>query len=277
MTATLPRPLITVGQSGVGPRNATTDPKTGLRFYEWQGRRVPSVTTIRRLAGLPWGLHEWALGQVASYALDNAASIAARLSTGDPSAPAVIRHELRASATAERDAKASLGSAVHAALEAGSALTDVGPDIAPFVRQFLNWREASRVEALGQELQVWNLTVGYAGSVDLLARFPDGSVWVVDYKTSKGTYAEHLLQLLPYLMAEFVGADNVIDEERTDLLRAARGVALLHLTATGWEFRSLEATPEAWAAFRGLLTFGSWMQAHPDVDSVTLGSRKGAA
>lgn len=277
MTALADRPLITVGQAGSGPRNATTDPRTGLRYYEWRGRRLPSVTTIRRLAGLPWGLHEWALGQVAAYALDNAASIASRLASGDPSGPAVLRHELRAAATAERDTKAALGSAVHAALEAGSALTDVGPDIAPYVRQFLHWRETSHVEPLGQELQVWNLTVGYAGSVDLLARFPDGSVWVIDYKTSKGTYAEHLLQLLPYLMAEFVGQDSVVDEPMTALLRQAKGVALLHLTATGWEFRSLEATPEAWAAFRGLLAFGSWMVEHPTVDSVTLGSRKGSA
>jgi hypothetical protein len=233
------------------------------------------VTTVRRLAGLPWGLHEWALGQVANYSLDHAAEIASRLASG--TAPAVLRHELRGAATAERDSKAALGSAVHAALEAGSPLTAVGPDVAPYLRQFLAWTEASGVEALGQELQVWNLTVGYAGSVDLLARFPDGSIWVVDYKTSKGTYAEHLLQLLPYLMAEFVGTDDAVDEPLTELLRQARGVALLHLTPTGWEFRSLEASADAWAAFRGLLAFGSWIQAHPTVDSVTLGSRKGSA
>ena len=35
----------------VGPKNARTDPNTGLRFYTWQGVEYPSVTTIRRMAG----------------------------------------------------------------------------------------------------------------------------------------------------------------------------------------------------------------------------------
>ncbi len=38
------------------PRNAFTDPSTGMRFYRLQGRDLPSVTTLRRMAGLPHGL-----------------------------------------------------------------------------------------------------------------------------------------------------------------------------------------------------------------------------
>jgi len=275
MTSTTERPFIEVGKTGPGPRNARTDPETGLRFYIWQGREYPSVTTIRRLAGVPHGLHQWALGQVAAYALDHATDIAQRLT--DPAKLAVVRHELRAAATAERDRSAALGTAVHQAIEGGKALADVGPDIAPRLRQYLAWAASSGVEVLATELQVWNTTVGYAGSVDLLGRFPDGSIWVIDHKTGKGVFAEHLLQLLPYLMAEFVGSDDVVDDELTALLRQARGVALLHLSDTGWEFRSLEATPEAWAAFRGLLAFGTWMAGHGSIDDVTLGVRKGAA
>jgi hypothetical protein len=90
-------------------------------------------------------------------------------------------------------------------------------------------------------------------------------------------YPDQLLQLLPYLMAEFVGEDDVVDEDLTALLRQARGVALLHLVDHGWEFRSLEATPDAWRAFRGLLAFARWMAEHQSIDSVTLGTRRGAA
>lgn len=274
-TASRKRSLIEVGQT-LGPRNARTDPGTGLRYYRWQGRDLPSVTTIRRLAGIPHGLHQWALGQVVDYALDNAQEIASRLT--DPAQLPLVRHELRAAATAERDAKAALGSAIHQAIEAGKAVTDVGPDIAPRLRRYYEWAETTGVEILGQEIQIWNLTVGYAGSVDILARFPDGSIWVIDTKTGKGVYAEHLLQLLPYLMGEFVGADDTVDPELTALLHQASGVALLHLEdGQPWEFRSLHATPEAWAAFRGLLAFGTWMADHPTVDTVTLGLRRGAA
>lgn len=270
------RPLVVVGAPPSGPRNASTDPKTGLRFYNWQGRRLPSVTTIRRLAGLPWGLHEWALGQLATFAIDNIAELYTRLGSGTPGVAAVVRHELRGAATAERDRAANLGSAVHEAAAAGKALTDVSADIAPRLRQYQAWLAESRAEILGSEFQLWNLTVGYAGSADLLCRFPDGSIWVIDIKTGKGTYAEHVLQLVPYLMAEFVGSDDVQDDRLTGYLRQARGVALLHLTDAGWEFRSLEATGDAWAAFRGLLEFGMWMTGHPDIESVTLGTRKGA-
>ncbi|MCI0347241.1 MAG: PD-(D/E)XK nuclease family protein [Chloroflexi bacterium] len=266
-------PLVTVGRRS-GPRNSKTDPETGIRYYTWQGRDLPSVTTVRRLAGIPFRLHEWAISQVVDRAIERIGTYYGQLSTGDPAQVKVVRHELRVAATEERDKAAALGSAVHSAIEAGKPLTEVGADVAPKVRMELDWRERSGVEILAREIQVWNLAVGYAGSVDLLARFPDGSIWVIDNKTGSGVYADHLLQLLPYLMAEFVGEDDVVDERLTALLRQATGIALLHLEDDAWEFRSLRATPEAWAAFRGLLSFAMWQASHTEVDDVTLATRK---
>ena len=40
-------PVVTIVVSP-GPRNARTDPETGLRTYRWQGRDLPSVTSLRR-------------------------------------------------------------------------------------------------------------------------------------------------------------------------------------------------------------------------------------
>jgi hypothetical protein len=272
--ATAAPPLITVGETG--PRNASTD-ANGLRYYTWQGKRYPSVTTIRRLAGIPHGLHQWALNQVINRVLDEAPSIAGRLSSGDPAAVALTRQYLRTAATEERDKAARKGTAVHEAAASGKALTDVGPDIAPHLRQYLDWQERSGVEVIASEFQVWNPTVGYAGTCDLLGRFPDGSTWVIDLKTGKGVYGEHALQLMAYLMAEFVGADDVIDETLSAALGLAKGIAVLHLGADSWEFHSLRADPDTWAAYRGLLKFGVWMASHPGIADVSLGSRKGAA
>jgi len=277
MTAPATRPLIEVGAAVAGPRNADTDPKSGLRYYTWQGVRYPSVTTIRRLAGIPHELHQWAINQVINRVLDEAPSIATRLGSGEPSQVALVRHYLREAATEQRDKAAALGIAVHAAAAEGKALTEVGADIAPHLRQYLDWREKSRVEILASEFQVWNPVVGYAGTCDLLGRFPDGSIWVVDIKTGKGTYGEHALQLMAYLMGEFVGEDDQVDLSTTELLHDAKGIAVLHLGVDGWEFYSLDASPETWNAYRGLLTFGVWMAAHGTIESVTLGSRKGAA
>ncbi len=270
-----PPPLITVG-APVGPKNADTD-SNGLRYYTWQGNRYPSVTTIRRLAGIPHGLHQWSLNQVIDRVMDEAPSIALRLGSGEPSEVALVRHYLRQAATEQRDKAAALGTAVHAAAAEGKALTEVGPDIAPRLRQYLDWRDRSGVEILATEFQVWNPTVGYAGTCDLLGRFPDGSIWVIDLKTGKGVYGEHALQLMAYLMAEFVGSDDTVDEATTTLLKQARGIAVLHLGAADWEFISLRSDAETWRAYRGLLAFGVWMAAHEPIDAVKLGSRKGAA
>ena len=274
-------PTITVGQN-VGPKNARTDPATGIRWYTWRGVDYPSVTTIRALAGVPRRLHQWSINQVVNRALDRMAGYAAELASGEPEALQRVREDLRRAAVDKREQKAAFGKAIHAAIEGGLSVMDVGADLAPRLRQHAHWRGESGVEVLGREIQVWNLTVGYAGSVDLLGRFPDGSIWVVDDKTGgdtheEGLYPEQLLQLLPYLMAEFVGSDDVVDERLTVLLHQARGVALLHLIDSGWEFRSLEATPEAWAAFRGLLIFAMWAANHESIDSVTLGRKRGAA
>lgn len=268
-------PLITVG-APTGPRNAQTD-ASGLRYYTWQGQRFPSVTTIRRLAGIPHGLHQWAINQVIDRVLDEAPSIALRLGSGEPSEVALTRHYLRQAATEQRDKAALLGTAVHDAAATGKSLAEVGPDIAPRLRQYLDWREQSGVEILATEFQVWNPTVGYAGTCDLLGRFPDGSIWVIDLKTGKGVYGEHALQLMAYLMAEFVGVDDERDDRTTELLHAARGIAVLHLGASDWEFISLRSDAETWRAYRGLLAFGVWMAGHGGIETVSLGSRKGAA
>lgn len=278
---TIERDFLTIGQTR-GPRNARTDPLTGVRYYTWHGREYPSVTTVRRLAGIPLRLAQWQVNQVAARAVERIADYHQRLTTADPEVIKAVTAELRAAAVDKREQRAAFGSAVHQAIEGELPLTAVGADLIPRLRQFFDWRQVSGVEILGRELQVFNLTIGYAGSVDLVARFPDGSVWVVDYKTGgdtldDGVYPDQLLQLLPYLMAEFVGEDDVEDVDATALLHQAKGVALLHLVDRDWEFRSLEATPEAWTAFRGLLAFSNWMAGHPDMASVTLGVRKGRA
>src|SRR3954471_18388044 len=103
-------PTITVSS---GPRNARTDPATGLRMYRWQGRELPSFTSIRRMAGMPHGLHQWSLNQVISHAIDHWPQLTERLASGDGAQLKLVRHELRTASTAERDRAADLGTAVH--------------------------------------------------------------------------------------------------------------------------------------------------------------------
>jgi hypothetical protein len=214
---------------------------------------------------------------VIETAINGHKSIGERLASGDPAQIAVIKHELRAAATAERDAAASLGTAVHDAAAAGLTLDEVSAAIAPRLQQFYDWLAKSGAEILGSEFQCWNLELGYAGTADALVRLRDGSIWLVDYKTGKGVYGEFALQLIAYSMAEFVGEDNRVNDELTALLHQVTGMAILHLGGDGWEFRAIEAVPETWDAFQGLLKFAVWMVNHGTADSITTASRNSAA
>lgn len=75
------------------------------------------------------------------------------------------------------------------------------------------------------------------------------------------------MQLAGYLMGEFVGRDDVVDEQLTALLQQVSGVAILHLTeepsATGWEFVGLDAQklPTVWTAYRGVIRYVGVLQA----------------
>jgi hypothetical protein len=244
-------------------------------MYRWKGREVPSVTSLRRMAGLPHGLHEWMVGKVISHALDNLPSIAERVGSGDPMELKRVRAELRNAASAHRDKAAELGTAVHDAATSGRSPLQVSPEVAPRLRQYLDWLAVSGAEVLAAERQVWNLTLGYAGTFDLLVRLRDGTLWLVDIKTGKASYPEHALQLIAYSMAEFVGEDDVVDEKTTTLLHAVKGMALLHLADTGWEFIAVRHDARTWSAFRGLLSFATWLAEHGDMASVTVASRAG--
>lgn len=278
-----PPPLSIVITSG--PRNAHTDPESGLRFYTWKGRDLPSVTTIRRMAGVPHNLSQWQLSQVILRAVTEADTLNAMLSRERKPRERVLEANraeeagkwLRLAATEERDASSLLGIAVHDAAAQGLDPATVDPLVRPRLLQFRHWLSVARPRIVATECQVFNLTVGYAGTFDLLCQFSDGSYWLLDLKTGKGTYPEHLLQLVMYLMAEFVGSDDVIDDKATADLHAVENIAVLHLADDHWEFKRLDATPDSWNASRGLLAFASWMHEHPRIDSVTLGSRTGSA
>lgn len=276
----------------VGPRNASTNSE-GLRHYHWVGRALPSVTTLRRLAGLPFFLHVWTISKVVNRAIEGYADLGKILAPGNPNAIKAAGTWLRRAPIEERDAAAELGTRVHDAATSSKSILKVGADVAPFLRQYLDWLDVTGVEILAFERQVWNLKVGYAGTFDLLIRFTRdwvdtengnliaaaGTIWVVDLKTGKSTYPEHALQGIAYAMAEFVGEDDVRNDELTALLREANGIAILHLSREGWKWLEVVVTPTLWKGFRGLHAFAAWAEANPKIDSlvqnVTAGNAAG--
>lgn len=235
------------------------------RWYTWQGVRYPSVTSIPKMAGLSEGLYRHFIGSLINYVLANAPDIHMRIAANDERELKVLRSALWKASEGD-DTRRVQGIAIHHAAATGQRPEDVHPDLAPKLRQYLDWRDQSGAQVLASEFTVWNLSEGYAGTADLLVRFADGSVWLVDLKTGKGLYAEHAMQLSGYLMGEFVGRDDVVDDRLTDLLRQVSGVAILHLTddpaPTGWEFVGLDAAklPMVWTAYRGVIRYVGVLQ-----------------
>ena len=278
------------------PPNARTG-ASGLRTYTWRGRELPSVTSVQKLAGLPHGLHQWAISRVVDRATAEVDTLNAMLTRERKPRERVLEANriteasrwLRAAATEERDNAAAVGSAVHDAASTGitpASIPDVldtikdgkpitvdGAEVRNRLEQFHDWLRTSKAEVLAQEFQVFNLTVGYGGQADLLVRFPSGRVALVDLKTGTSVYAEHAVQLRAYREAEFVGRDDVVDETLTVMLFAATDLGILHLAEDHWEYIALVDDTTAGDAFRGLVTFATWMASHSDMASSVVGRR----
>jgi hypothetical protein len=260
-----------------GPRNARTDPESGLRFYTWQGVEYPSVTSVRNLAGMPHKLANWRTNQVIERAMTEYPTLGTMLGS---STPEQVASWLRRAANEKRDKAAGVGTRVHDAAQSGMTLDKAPADIAPYLIQHKRWLEKSKVEVLLVERQVWSPSIGFAGTFDLIGRFPStGQIMMIDLKTGAGTYPEHALQCEAYSRADFVGEDDVIDDEATAILRAVTGKAILHLSPTGWTFHVLDPkkADDSWFAFRGLLVFASWAHRYPEIGGLVLASATGGS
>jgi hypothetical protein len=265
--ATKTKPLIVVSS---GPRNARTDPESGLRYYMWQGVEYPSVTSARNLAGMPHKLAQWRTNQVIDKAIDEIVELNRLLDMGtDPKAVAAW---LRLGANKKRDAAADLGKRVHDAAERGISLTQADADVAPILKQYLSWLASTGANIVLKERQVWNPTVGYAGTFDFICDFAKrpGDFWLVDLKTGSGTYPEHATQLEAYGRSEFIGNDDIVDVAATAILNQVKpsNHAVLHLSPDGWTFKVIPSAEKTWVAFRAILAFALWTDANPTLDNL---------
>lgn len=297
-----------------GPPDAKTNPE-GFRTYRWQGRELLSVTSIRKLVGEPYGLVNWQIGKVLdralsveyrqrimvdrrmdeiqkvldSYyddsvlgALEAIKEIASRpveelvISTDDLLR---LRKWLRDATTEERDAAATKGIDIHGALELGLEPEQANETTRPYLRQVRHFLDDYGYRIVTQEFQIFNLTVGYAGTADVLFETPDGRYVLGDWKTSKSVYTEHVTQLHAYLAGEFVGLHDKIDEDLTAKLHAIDHSGILHLTANGWHWHAVPFSEISLRAFFGAVAFAQLLAAHgrPDALFDEAQSRKGAA
>lgn len=257
--------------TATGPRNATTDERNGIRTYNWKGEDLTSVTSLRRLLGVPFPLANWMVEQAVKAGVlyaGNLDSIKAEEGEG------AALTQLRKYANTERDTSANRGTLVHEAAAMGRHPADVDPEIGMPLKQFYDFLRVTGAKVVMQERQVWNLTMGYAGSLDVYLDM----IWnnqrrllVTDIKTGKGVYVDHALQLMGYGLGEFIGEDNKVDIEATNQLHKANGLAILHLSDTNWELIEVKATPELYSVFKAMVEFAHWQRRTPNVDTLVEG------
>lgn len=154
---------------------------------------VPSITTV--IGQQAHTLDGW-FGYMGASSLAKDPELPQHLSS-----PAKMRQAVNKAAKAAevyRDDAARRGDRVHnyceqvalRALGRPHRMKEVREELASngeeaFAARFDEWWELYRVEPIAPEITVWNASVGYAGTLDLVAKI-NGRVCLIDYKT-KGT------------------------------------------------------------------------------------------
>jgi hypothetical protein len=237
------------------PVKGRTTTKSGSRWYDWQGERYWSVTTILS-GGLPKpALVYWAANQVASYTCDNLDTIY-KLVQNDPEAAYDM---LKRTPWRSRDKAAKLGSSVHEAAEAhalGKPYPAWSNKIAPRMKQFARFIEEHEPDIEMVEAPVYNSTERYAGTLDMVAKF-DGKRVLLDTKTGeKGPYPDVGLQLAAYRFAEFRG----LPDGSASPMPKVDTCAVLKLTDDEYKLFEVKADEEVFMAFKYVREVFRWAE-----------------
>lgn len=234
------------------PKNASAF--QGQRSYLWNDEKLPSVTTILQSYPKPW-LGAWAAKMVAEYACTNADEWV------DLPVEDRIRH-LKGVPWRKRDDAADFGTALHeslAALVAGKKVKTY-PGADAHVRALVEWWDTYRPLVYDSEVQVFNLSEGYAGSLDLIADIY-GRRLLIDLKSGSAIGHDVRLQLAAYRFAEFIGED---DHRIADVPSVA-GCAVLWIPRDNpafWQFIEVPAGAAEFNEFLGIRRLHTYVKSN---------------
>ncbi len=222
--------------------------------YTWDGKPVPSVTTILNRLGKGDALVQWA----ANCAVDH---IKAHIeSARDVSEALAVLEEARKAHTIKKDGAADIGSRVHAyaqmVLQGKTPPEPLDGPAQRGIEAFWRWVEQHRIEPIAVERRVMSRTHMYAGTCDFYGRI-DGKLAVLDFKTGNGVYDEAWWQTSGYVMALYEELEQPIPArwvvhlnkttgEMTAHCRDSQGDALNDM----WVWQTLVALDKAIRAAR---------------------------
>ena len=89
------------------------------------------------------------------------------------------------------------------------------PELRVYVQPVLDWKEKTGIEIVDREIRVVNKAEGFAGTADVLFRYGQQGIGILDYKTRKtkpgeavAAYDNQAMQLAAYA-ATYWGPENI--------------------------------------------------------------------
>lgn len=240
------------------------DPETG----DTTEVKVPGVTTLLG-DGIPkGGLTNWAAEQAAQYAIEH----------WDELTPLPLlkrAKEIQYAWQRERDAAAGRGTTIHKLAEqlhAGHKV-EVPDGLEGHVEACVRFLDDYDVQSVLSETAVVNRTIGYAGTLDLVADI-GGQRWILDWKTGRNVYAEAALQLAAYAHAEH-WLDGKVEKPLADVGIERGGV--VHLRADGFDVYPMNIGDRPFGLFRHAAYVGRWVKWDKDTRRARIDEFKGPA
>lgn len=189
-----------------------------MSTYEVNGIQYPSVTTILGQLDKSNALIPWALNCMEQKALEL---------IKDKSTVSFSDILLQAKKEYREVSKQALdiGSQVHDTIEqyiknGKDAIGKMLPEVENAMIALFDWESANIDKWIESEKKVYHDKICYAGTLDAVAQMKDGSIAIIDFKTSKGFYSGYAEQLSAYRCARQnisdLGIDEVVFKHKTD-------------------------------------------------------------
>lgn len=201
--------------SAVRRRNYGKNHAYYLRNDDGTESKLDGVTTLIGEGLAKPALINWAGNVTAAYAVDHWDELADM-----PVSERLLT--LKGARFADRDAAAAKGTLVHALAEqlAAGEEVQVPDEVAAHVDSAVRFLDEWQIRPILTETTVWNVTHGYAGTLDLVLTTDllPGRVILADWKTSRsGIYDEAALQLAAYGHAEWYQDADGVDQPMAGL------------------------------------------------------------
>jgi hypothetical protein len=236
--------------------------------YRINGTKVPGVTTIIGETTSKPALINWAGDTTANWAVDHWDDLAELT-------PTKKLAQLKAARFADRDAAANRGTEVHRLAEAyiNGLEISVPDELEGHVRAYEKFAREWDVKPVHVEVVIGNTTLGYCGTVDLIADMADGHRHLTDLKTSRsGIFPETALQVVAYSKAEFYairGPDGKYETHPMEELNIQR-LSAVHVQADDYRVIPIQQADEVWEYFRHL----AWLYRRLETQAEWLGNEQ---